>query len=196
MVKTRRSHRLVAEIEENDQPAPKRIKLPDAGASGKTKFNRDFLEFAPYKYSVPSRSRKAQRVQSNIDINSFPKRHISPWKVGAHVSVAGGVENAILNAAEIGANAFALFLKSQRKWTSPPLTKESIDAFKERMETFGYSSSVVLPHGSYLINLGNPDPPGSTVGATTIKESIRLVAECINKAHSQTTTVITVIENM
>ncbi|KAG6834477.1 hypothetical protein H0H93_009421 [Arthromyces matolae] len=224
MVKTRRAHRLASEIERNDEPAPKRIKLPDAEASGKTKFNRDFLEFAPYEYSVPSRSRKSQKIQPNIDINSFPKRHISPWKVGAHVSVAGGVENAILNAAEIGANAFALFLKSQRKWTSPPLTKESIDAFKERMETFGYSSSVVLPHGSYLINLGNPDPakrkqsfecflddlqrceqlgltlynfhPGSTVGATTIEESIRLVAECINKAHSQTTSVITVIENM
>ena len=55
------------------------------------------------------------------------------------------------------ANSFALFLKSQRKWSSPPLEKESISAFKSRMNAFGYSPSEVLPHGSYLINLGNPD---------------------------------------
>lgn len=62
-----------------------------------------------------------------------------------------------LNLLEYRANAFALFVKSQRKWTSPPLTAASVEAFKSRMEQYGYSSNVVLPHGSYLINLGNPD---------------------------------------
>lgn len=101
----------------------------------------------------------------------------SPWKVGAHVSTAGGVENAITNAVSIGsvpcdygliktfdshttifrANSFALFLKSHRKWTSVPLTPESILNFKKRMKQYGYANNMVLPHGNYLINLGNPD---------------------------------------
>ena len=55
------------------------------------------------------------------------------------------------------ANAFALFLKSQRKWTSPPLSEQSILEFKKRMQNFGYESRHVIPHGSYLINLANPD---------------------------------------
>ncbi|TFK33852.1 xylose isomerase-like protein [Crucibulum laeve] len=80
----------------------------------------------------------------------------SPWKVGAHVSAAGGVENAVTNAAAIGANAFALFVKSQRKWNAPPLKQENADAFKARMKEYGYTSDVVLPHGNYLVNLGNP----------------------------------------
>ncbi|KAF8176776.1 xylose isomerase-like protein, partial [Pholiota molesta] len=144
--------------------------------------------------------------------------------VGAHVSAAKGVENSIINAASIGANAFALFLKSQRKWTSPPLTESSIAEFKKRMEEHGYTSKMVLPHGSYLINLGNPDAekreksyvcfvddlkrcqalglelynfhPGSTVGQATLEESLGLIAECINRAHKETQGVTAVVENM
>lgn len=55
------------------------------------------------------------------------------------------------------ANAFALFLKSQRKWSSPPLTNESISLFKSRLKEYDYAAKFILPHGSYLINLGNPD---------------------------------------
>ncbi|KAF6763904.1 xylose isomerase-like protein, partial [Ephemerocybe angulata] len=73
-----------------------------------------------------------------------------------HVSAAGGVENAVLNAAAIGANAFTLFLKSQRKWEGPSLSS-SIRLFKERMQEYGYEPKHVLLHGNYLINLGNPD---------------------------------------
>ncbi|EDR06513.1 uncharacterized protein LACBIDRAFT_251065, partial [Laccaria bicolor S238N-H82] len=144
--------------------------------------------------------------------------------VGAHVSAVGGVENAIVNARAIGANAFALFIKSQRKWTSPPLSEESIASFKKRMKEYGYSPNVVLPHGSYLINLGNPDAdkrkksydcflddlkrceqlgltlynfhPGSTVGDCSTDESLSLIAECINQAHKETAFVTTVLENM
>ncbi len=57
----------------------------------------------------------------------------------------------------LSANAFAIFLKSQRKWESNALKDSSIAKFKERMKTFGYSPSYILPHGSYLVNLGNPD---------------------------------------
>ncbi|EGO21301.1 hypothetical protein SERLADRAFT_373106 [Serpula lacrymans var. lacrymans S7.9] len=144
--------------------------------------------------------------------------------IGAHVSAAGGIEKAVHNAAVIGANAFALFVKSQRKWTSPPLSPDSIEKFKSQMNTLGYSSSHVLPHGSYLINLGNPDEekreksyqcflddlqrcellglelynfhPGSTVGQATKEESISLIAASLNRAHKATSSVVTVIENM
>ncbi|TFK17915.1 AP endonuclease [Coprinopsis marcescibilis] len=159
-----------------------------------------------------------------IDDSEFLPRVLSAWKAGAHVSAAGGVENAVINAAAIGANAFALFLKSQRKWTSPNLTERSVNLFKQRMKRFNYESRHVLPHGSYLINLGNPDiekrmksyecflddlkrceqlgltlynfHPGSTVGQATPSESMALIAECINNAHEETSTVTIVLENM
>ena len=121
-------------------------------------------------------SRTSKSKQKNPSrVEDYPVRALIEWKVGAHVSAAGGVENAIVNAASIGfvprplavsisevfvairANAFALFLKSQRKWTSPNLTERSIEAFKARLREFGYAPDLVLPHGSYLINLGNPD---------------------------------------
>lgn len=77
--------------------------------------------------------------------------------VGAHVSASGGVENAPLNAMEIGAKAFALFTKNQRQWVAKPLTTKSIDAFKLNLEKAGILPKHVLPHDSYLINLGHPE---------------------------------------
>ncbi|KAH7921053.1 AP endonuclease [Leucogyrophana mollusca] len=172
---------------------------------------------------APAKKRR-KKDDELVKLQDFPTRFLSPWKVGAHVSAAGGVENTIYNAASVGANAFALFVKSQRKWTSPSLAADSISSFKARMKEFGYSPAHVLPHGSYLINLGNPDGekreksyecflddlqrcellglelynfhPGSTVGQTTKENCITLIAECINRSHKTTTSVITVIENM
>jgi len=77
--------------------------------------------------------------------------------VGAHVSASGGVENAPLNAMKIGAKAFALFTKNQRQWKAKPLTQHSIDTFKENLEKSGILPRHVLPHDSYLINLGHPE---------------------------------------
>ena len=77
--------------------------------------------------------------------------------VGAHVSASGGVENAPLNAMEIGAKAFALFTKNQRQWKAKPLESKSIDAFKKNLEASGILPKHVLPHDSYLINLGHPE---------------------------------------
>ncbi|KAF7359042.1 AP-endonuc-2 domain-containing protein [Mycena sanguinolenta] len=149
-----------------------------------------------------------------VDPPQYAVRAPSLWKVGAHVSAAGGIENAIINAASIGANSFALFVKSQRKWSSPPLSEASISGFKARLVEHGYDPLHILPHGSYLINLGNPDAekrqksydcflddlkrceslglllynfhPGSTVGEATTDESISLIAGCINEAHRAT----------
>lgn len=168
--------------------------------------------------------KKRKKTQDEPLTEDFPVRVSSPWKVGAHVSAAGGVESAVRNAAMVGANAFALFVKSQRKWDSPPFSAENVDAFKRRMREFGYLPKHVLPHGSYLVNLGNPDKekrrksfdcflddlqrceqlglelynfhPGSTVGQATKEESIALIAECINDAHKATKNITTVIENM
>jgi deoxyribonuclease-4 len=80
--------------------------------------------------------------------------------IGAHVSAAGGVENAPLNAKKIGATAFALFTKNQRQWAAKPLTDESIHRFKENCAAAGYTPDQILPHDSYLINLGHPEPAG------------------------------------
>ncbi|KAI6035991.1 AP endonuclease, partial [Pisolithus microcarpus] len=173
----------------------------------------------------PAKRRRTTRLDdADSTTEGFLTRVRSPWKVGPHVSAAGGVENAVRNAARIGANAFALFVKSQRKWAAPPLTDSNISTFKARMTEFGYSPAHVLVHGSYLMNLGNPDDekreksyecfldeiqrceqlglelynfhPGSTVGRTAKEHSIALIAECINRAHKATTNLTIVIENM
>lgn len=143
--------------------------------------------------------------------------------IGAHVSASGGVENAPLNAHSIGATAFALFTKNQRQWIAPPLTAKSIDLFKKHCDDFGYRPTMILPHDSYLINLGSPDGealkksrdafldemkrceqlgldrlnfhPGSHLGKISEEESLRLIAESINMALRETEGVIAVIEN-
>ena len=119
-----------------------------------------------------TRRRKSPPPEPTPD--DFAPRVANRWKIGPHVSSSGGVENSVINAAAVGyvrfhsllraymehicrANAFAIFLKSQRKWESNALKEESVTKFKARMKTFGYSPSHVLPHGSYLVNLGNPD---------------------------------------
>ncbi|HXH73001.1 MAG TPA: deoxyribonuclease IV [Mariprofundaceae bacterium] len=143
--------------------------------------------------------------------------------IGAHVSASGGVENAPLNAAAIGARAFALFTKNQRQWVAKPLTDESIEAFRANMAKHGLQPGQVLPHDSYLINLGHPDPealqksraafldemqrceqlglsllnfhPGSHLGQIGEDAALAIVAESINIALDQTRGVIAVIEN-
>ncbi|KZV84156.1 AP endonuclease [Exidia glandulosa HHB12029] len=140
------------------------------------------------------------------------------------VAVTRGVENAVKNAARIGASAFALFLKSQRKWVSPPLTSTSALAFKSALTTYNFSPAHILPHGSYLLNLGNPSSekrqqsydcflddlkraeqlglqlynfhPGSTTGGCTKEESIGWIAENVNRALKETSGVTIVLENM
>ena len=80
--------------------------------------------------------------------------------IGAHVSASGGVDNAPRNAAEIGATAFALFTKNQRQWAAPPLSEAQIAAFRNACQQYGYTPQQILPHDSYLINLGHPEEEG------------------------------------
>jgi deoxyribonuclease IV len=143
--------------------------------------------------------------------------------VGAHVSASGGVENAPLNAKAIGAKAFALFTKNQRQWFSNPLSKTSIKAFRDNCEKFDYKPFQILPHDSYLINLGHPEKepleksrasfldemqrceqlgldrlnfhPGSHLKTISEEECLNRIAESINIVLDKTKGVTAVIEN-
>lgn len=145
------------------------------------------------------------------------------YYIGAHVSASGGVENAPLNAHNIGATAFALFTKNQRQWFSSPLTEESIALFKSRCAEYGFTPCQILPHDSYLINLGSPDKesleksrnsfieemhrceqlgldrlnfhPGSHLKKISEDDCLKIIAESINIALSKTTGVTAVLEN-
>lgn len=143
--------------------------------------------------------------------------------IGAHVSAEGGVENAPIRAHEIGANAFAFFTKNQRRWVSPPLTTKSIELFKENCEKYGIRAEHILPHDSYLINLGHPEKegleksrnafldemqrceqlglqllnfhPGSHLNQHSIDKCLATIAESINIALDKTKGVSAIIEN-
>ena len=143
--------------------------------------------------------------------------------IGAHVSAQGGVENAPVNANMIGAKAFALFTKNQRQWFSNPLTKTSIKSFRDNCEKFDYKPFQILPHDSYLINLGHPDEgpleksrnsfldemqrceqlgldrlnfhPGSHLNSISIEACLKRIAESINIVLDKTKGVTAVIEN-
>jgi len=143
--------------------------------------------------------------------------------IGAHVSAAGGVEKAPQRAHEIGATAFALFTKNQRQWHSAPLTAAAVATFKAECARLGYGAGQVLPHDSYLINLGHPSEPeleksraafldemrraetlgidrlnfhpGGTLGAISEDECLDHIAQSINLALEATQGVIAVIEN-
>ena len=143
--------------------------------------------------------------------------------IGAHVSSSGGVENAPANALAIGADAFALFTKNQRQWVSAPLNERSITLFKQRVEQGNLDARYILPHDSYLINLGSPDEeglqksrtaffdemsrceqlglqmlnfhPGSHLNKISVEECLDKIAESINMALERTSGVTAVIEN-
>ncbi|XP_065308889.2 probable endonuclease 4 isoform X2 [Dermacentor albipictus] len=144
--------------------------------------------------------------------------------VGAHMSVSGGLELAVSRAVEMGAKSFGLFLRSQRQWTAKPLTQEAANRFRDACREHNFAPHQILPHGSYLLNCGSPDPvvleksratlvdelkrcemlglvyynfhPGSTCGVISRDACMDLIAESINQAHKETTYVISVIENM
>ncbi|KAF1848349.1 AP endonuclease [Cucurbitaria berberidis CBS 394.84] len=169
-------------------------------------------------------TRKTRNVKNMAPIAERTKD--TKLRVGAHVSSAGGVQNAIVNLISIGGNAFAMFLKNHKKWESKDLDPEHANLFIDRCkENSICAADCCLPHGSYLVNLAHPDPerkkqaygsflndltrchklgirlynfhPGNA-NATTREEGIKLIAENINQAHKDPATggVITVLETM
>lgn len=143
--------------------------------------------------------------------------------IGAHVSASGGVEQAVLRAVDIDANAFALFTKNQRQWKTPPLKAETIEKFKRFCQVHHFTADQILPHDSYLINLGSPEMegleksraafidemeranqlglkllnfhPGSHLNKISEQDCLARIAESINIAVSKVPNVIAVIEN-
>jgi deoxyribonuclease-4 len=144
------------------------------------------------------------------------------YLLGAHVSTAGGVENAPKNAASIGANAFALFLKNQRRWFEKPYPTEKVEAFKRNLNSLGFSPEAVLPHAGYLINLCSPDGekakksflalrdeverahllglkyinfhPGAHLYAYSEGEALKIIAQRVNVILEETQGVVLVLE--
>ncbi|SCO80103.1 probable AP endonuclease [Fusarium oxysporum] len=172
------------------------------------------------KRKTKAKDEDAKPLADRTDVSSLKPT----MNIGAHVSAAGGVQNSVTNAVHIGANAFALFLKSQRKWTNPPLDHEAKNQFISMCKEHSYSAGEhALPHGSYLVNLAQADEdkanqayksflddlerceqlgirlynfhPGSTGGDARPAAIARIAAQ-LNKSHKATKTVITVLENM
>jgi len=142
--------------------------------------------------------------------------------VGAHVSSSGGVFNAPINANNIGAKGFAMFTKNQKRWDAKPLDDKVINKFKSKMDEFGYTADMVLPHDSYLINLGHPEAekeekslnafidelkrveqlglkylnfhPGSHLKKISEEECLEKIAKNLNIALKETESAIAVIE--
>lgn len=143
--------------------------------------------------------------------------------IGAHVSAAGGVDKAVERAYELEATAFALFTKNQRQWRAAPLTDEVISAFRSACEKYHYTPGQILPHDSYLINLGHPVEealeksreafldevircqqlgltllnfhPGSHLHQISEDDCLQRIAESINIVLDKTEGVTAVIEN-
>ncbi|KAJ5369875.1 DNA-(apurinic or apyrimidinic site) lyase 1 [Penicillium cataractarum] len=172
-------------------------------------------------------AKKARKTKEEKEAEAMPlalRTQGLKMFVGAHVSAAKGVFNSITNSTQIGGNAFALFLKSQRKWDNPPLQDDVRDQFRKMCAEQNYDAAKhVLPHGSYLVNLAQNDKtkakqaydsflddlrrcealgiklynfhPGST-NQTPLPEALARLASALTKALTETTTVIPVLETM
>lgn len=124
----------------------------------------------------------------------------------------------------MGGRSIALFLGSQRSWKRPTLEPSAAAKFREQCVRGGVDPSLILPHGSYLMNCGSPKEdvfeksqamlldemsrcsalglslynfhPGSSLGIITTEQCVEKIAQAINHAHQQTPAVVTVLENM
>ncbi|KAI0864242.1 xylose isomerase-like protein [Xylaria cubensis] len=218
-----------ASEEEEDEPRP--VKKRKAPVKAKVEAEDSAAEEEQPKAAAAPKKRRATTKAKSKPEDTMPlaeRTAIASLKkamyIGAHVSSAGGVQNSITNTVHIGANAFALFLKSQRKWANPPMTTEARDGFRSLSETHNFEvHKHCLPHGSYLVNLAQAEKdkatqaydgflddlqrceslgiklynfhPGNTNGDARDAAIGRIAAQ-LNKAHRATSTVVTVLENM
>ncbi|KAK4981145.1 DNA-(apurinic or apyrimidinic site) lyase [Elasticomyces elasticus] len=202
---------------------------PKATKKRKTQVQEDSIEAAQDEKSEggAKRVKRKRKTKEEREAEAMPlaARTVGhKMFIGAHVSSAGGVHNAVTNSLHIGANAFALFLKSQRKWANPALQPDHAAAFRAHCTHHTYDQAQhVLPHGSYLVNLAHTDPtratqaydcfiddlrrceslgirlynfhPGNSVGNDR-DAAIAYLGAQLNKAHAATNNVVTVLENM
>ncbi|KAJ6648660.1 putative endonuclease 4 [Pseudolycoriella hygida] len=164
------------------------------------------------------------KAMTNILPKDFAENSKTNVFIGAHLPISGGIENAIIQAGAIGAQAVAMFLCSQLTWNVEELDDTSVAKFKKACEDYGFPSHLIVPHASYIMNPGSGDKeilnksrnlmidglsrcdrlgidlynfhPGSTGGRICVAECISNIAETINIAHKKTKTSIAVIENM
>lgn len=212
--------------------------LPDSepGHSGKAKIKskskaselgRQDQNVATEERTNPPALKRKRKTKEEKEADEMPlAARTSGLKmyIGAHVSCAKGVHNSVINSLHVGGNAFAMFLKSQRKWDNPPLQDDHRDQFKARCAEHDYNAAQhVLPHGSYLVNLAQADPvkaaqaysgfiddlrrcdelgikyynfhPGTT-GGFPRPAAISRIAAALNRAHGSTHGVVPVLETM
>jgi AP endonuclease 1 len=211
------------EVEITIEPATTPIKKGRKKAI-KNEESEDSAQESNSKAAKPTRKRKTAEEKAAEAMPLAARSVGLKMFVGAHTSIAKGVENAITNCVHIGGNAFACFLKSQRKWENPPLKDENRAAFhKGLVEHKIDATKHVVPHGSYLVNLANEDKekskqsydafiddlrrcealgikyynfhPGGA-GQSPFNEAIARLANHLNRALSETKTVVPLLENM
>ncbi|XP_039249006.2 putative endonuclease 4 [Styela clava] len=178
--------------------------------------------------SVKATTSKSQKLNDKItgdfSQNKLFDNSISTLYIGAQTSISGGLWKAAKEASQIGAKAFALFLRNQRQWKIKPLDANEVERFKLACIEYGYSPEHIIPHGSYLMNCGSPSDeirqkshdllveelkrteeldllffnfhPGSTLGKISVQTCISYIADAINKAHKCTKYSVILLENM
>ncbi|XP_078347366.1 putative endonuclease 4 [Oculina patagonica] len=216
-------------IKPQKSKATKRAREKSTTENGENEQKGDTLSSSVITEEKPKP--KIKRVKTDPDVHTAIKSEHNTQPlftqeklIGAHVSISGGLHNAVSEALAIGAKSFALFLRSQRQWASKPLEDKAAELFKEACAKGNFSPHSILPHGIYLMNCGSPDDetlsksrstlvdelqrceklglslynfhPGSTCGKITVEDSINKIAESINLAHKETKYVVTVLENM
>ncbi|ELR03378.1 hypothetical protein GMDG_06119 [Pseudogymnoascus destructans 20631-21] len=219
--KTSKPTALKRKQEAEISPPPTKRKIKDEDSDDEKK-----IVEKPAKKAVKKRKTKeetendAMPVAARTAVTTLKRK----MYIGAHISAAGGVQNSLPNALHIGANSFALFLKSQRKWSSPHLSASATSNFLSLSKTHSYDPARhILPHGSYLVNLAQSDPekaeqaytcflddlarcealgiglynfhPGNT-GGQSRGEAVGRIARMLNRAHKATKSVVTLLENM
>ncbi|KAI1143512.1 AP endonuclease [Hypoxylon sp. FL0543] len=227
--KARAAKRKAVEEAADDEPL---TVVEEPQSSRKRKSDNSSVEDAEEEAAAeqPKTAKKRKTAKAKTeDLMALAKRTLintlkKSMYIGAHVSSAGGVQNSINNAVHIGANSFALFLKSQRKWANPPIAPEALNGFLTLSKEHKFEvHKHCLPHGSYLVNLAQAEKekadqaynsflddlqrceslgirlynfhPGNSNGEDRA-EAIGRIAKQLNRAHKATSTVITVLENM
>ncbi|SPO34962.1 uncharacterized protein PSFLO_00433 [Pseudozyma flocculosa] len=200
----KRSPRKRRKVAGNAEPSARRVKQEDAasikgdaddGTVARAVKKEDSLDAPDDPDVKPKQRRSRKRAAADASPEIFPPRILgSTHHVGAHISSAGGVENAPLNALRIGGNAFSLFVRPKMQWASKPLTDTNTSQFHVRTKEHGYGAPHVVPHGCYLINLANPDEAKRAKSFEAFMDDLQRYA--INKAHGLTKSVTILIENM
>ncbi|KAK5704402.1 DNA-(apurinic or apyrimidinic site) lyase [Elasticomyces elasticus] len=225
--KTTRVRKVKIEVEEEAQEEQTKEVTPKRPRARKVKGEEAEVDEngeAVEKKPKAKRKSKADKERELVEMPLAARTIGHKLLIGAHVSAAGGVQQSILNSVHIGANAFALFLKSQRKWENPPLLDSACTAFHANCTTHTYDANKhVVPHGSYLVNLAHTDATRTTqaynsflddlkrcerLGITLYNfhpgtdqcsdrpKAIAHLASNINRAHAETSKVVTLLETM